>query len=354
VLLFFAALYGSFLIGCAYITASPGIYLAVPFDYRSGHGNECSLDMSFDGRVWSNVRTPLYTAPSPALCRNASLFKLGSTYMMTYSSFLPSGTITGQSTSFGLASGSDPLHLTHLTEVSLASCCMGVETASPIVDEAGELHVIVNAWTGQESGDLKLWEVHNDSCTFADQSGCGSGWSDPVALQCATQSGCGNPDGSIRALDPSMVSMGGEYYLIAGGERSFSLRRRHRSLDHLDLSRRWYQRTPRPAARFELDQILGAMSTSIPPTTGHTTLRQTTWRPVCGAVQSLSLFRLHTAIHGEPPVSPIWARCATCLETITILESSPWISRESCGKEARQCDHFSSVYAGFVFHLSPH
>jgi hypothetical protein len=218
VLFFSAALYGSFLIGCAYITAPPSeIYLAVPFDNRPGYWNECSLDVSFDGRVWSNVRTRLYTAPSPALCRNASLFKLGSTYMMTYSSFLPSGSITGQSTSLGLASGSDPLHLTHLTEVSLASCCMGVETASPIVDETGELHVIVNAWKGQESGELKLWEVHNDRCTFADQSGCGSGWSDPVALQCATQSGCGNPDGSIRALDPSMVSMGGEYYLIAGG-----------------------------------------------------------------------------------------------------------------------------------------
>jgi len=137
--------------------------------------------------------------------------------MMTYSSFLPSGSITGQSTSFGLASGSDPLHLTHLTEVSLASCCMGVETASPIMDEAGELHVIVDAWVGQESGELKLLEVHNDSCTFADPSGCGSGWSDPVGLQCTTKLGCGNPDGSIRALDPSMFSMGGEYYLIAGG-----------------------------------------------------------------------------------------------------------------------------------------
>lgn len=216
-LLFAAALYGSFLIGCAYIIARPGIYLAVPFDNRPGYWNECSLEMSFDGRVWSNVRTRLYTAPSPALCRNASLFKLGSTYMMTYSSFLPSGSITGQSTSFGLASGSDPSHLTHLTEVSLASCCMGVETPSPIVDETGELHVIVNAWTGQESGNLKLWEVHNDSCTFTDQSKCGSGWSDPVALECATQSGCGNPDGSIRELDPSMISMGGEYYLIAGG-----------------------------------------------------------------------------------------------------------------------------------------
>ena len=217
VLLLSAALCGSFLIGCAYIEARPGIYLAVPFDNRPGHWNECSLDMSFDGRVWSNVRSPLYTAPSPALCRNATLFKLGGTYMMTYSSFLPSGSVTEQSTSFGIASGSDPLHLTHLTEVSLASCCMGVETPSPIVDETGELHMVVNAWTGPESGDLKLWEVHNDGCTSADQSGCGSGWSDPVALQCATPSGCGNPDGSIRALDPSMVSMGGEYYLIAGG-----------------------------------------------------------------------------------------------------------------------------------------
>lgn len=173
--------------------------------------------MSFDGRVWSNVRTPLYTVPSPGLCRNASLFKLGSTYFMTYSSFLPSGSIDGQSTSFGLAIGRDPTHLTHLTEVSLASCCEGVETASAIVDENGGLHVIVNAWTGQESGELKLWEVHNDRCTMTDQSGCGSGWSDPVALQCATQSGCGNGDGSIRALDPSMVRMRGEYYLIAGG-----------------------------------------------------------------------------------------------------------------------------------------
>ena len=208
---------GAYLIGCASITAKSGIYLAVPFNYQLGYWNECYLDMSFDGQGWGHVRTPLYTAPPPALCRNASLFKLGSTYLMTYSSFLPSGTITGESTSFGFASGPDPLHLTHLTEVSLASCCNGVNTASPIVDENGELHVIVNAWTGTESGDLKLWEVHNDSCTLADQSSCGSGWSVPMALQCTTLSGCGNADGSIRALDPAMVRTAGQYYLIAGG-----------------------------------------------------------------------------------------------------------------------------------------
>ena len=204
-------------VGCASLKTQPGIYLAVPFNNQPEAWDQCNLEMSFDGQIWGAVRRPLYIAPHPSLCRNATLFKLGSTYLLSYSSFLPSGTVTGTSTSFGLASGRDPLHLTHLTEVSLASCCAGVGTASPIVDENGKLHFIVHAWTGPETGQLKLWEVHNESCAVADQAGCAFGWSAPVALQCTTLSGCGNVDGSIRTLDPSMISEGGRYFLIAGG-----------------------------------------------------------------------------------------------------------------------------------------
>ena len=212
-----ALLWVALCLGCASVTSRQHIFLAVPFNNQPGAWNQCNLEMSFDGQIWGPVRTPVYVPPSPALCRNATLLKLGSTYLLSYSSFLPSGTVTGTSTSFGLASGRDPLHLSHLTEVSFESCCMGVGTATPILDEHGELHFIVHAWTGPQTGQLELWEVHDDRCAVADQTGCGSGWSSPVPLRCTTLSGCGNADGTIRALDPSMVATGGQYFLIAGG-----------------------------------------------------------------------------------------------------------------------------------------
>lgn len=145
-----------------------------------------NLWSSIDGINWNHIGN-VYTPPSPDILRDPSIAKIGNKYYIVYS--------TGwENNYFGLASSTDLLNWTFITNVTISSEYDKAWAPELFIDDDGSVHVFVTCSLSGTS-TFKICELHPTNSDF-------TSWSSNVQLS-----------GNIytNVIDAHMVKKDGQY-----------------------------------------------------------------------------------------------------------------------------------------------